>query len=56
MVIATPEEAAGRLNALSSMLDVDLSKRERALEWENEEWAEMWEVHQKVIQAESKYK
>uniref|UniRef100_A0A7S0LLK2 RNA helicase n=1 Tax=Coccolithus braarudii TaxID=221442 RepID=A0A7S0LLK2_9EUKA len=52
--VATPEECKSRLGSLGSQLGVDLRTLRQRVAIRNEEWATMWTVHQKVIQADSK--
>jgi len=54
--IATPSECDARIGTLSAQLGVDLRSCCHEVSSRNEEWAGMWAVHQKVIQAEAKYK
>ena len=55
VLIATPDEAAGRLGVLGAQLGVDLRARSSAVRERDEEWARTWAVHQQVVQAERKY-
>ena len=53
VVLATPEEARARIPALASQLGLELA-RPRHVADRVERWAEMWSVHEKVVQAEEK--
>jgi len=57
VVLATVDEADARLASLGSQLGVDFgaARRHVAERGEREErWAQMWSVHEKIVQAEKK--
>mmetsp|Transcript_8072 Transcript_8072/g.13607 ORF Transcript_8072/g.13607 Transcript_8072/m.13607 type:complete len:376 (-) Transcript_8072:411-1538(-) len=54
VIITTPEECGFRLPTIGSQLGRDLSKCRCQVYNRNTKWAQMWSVHQKVIQADMK--
>ena len=58
VVVLSPGEEGEeppRLSLLGSQLGIDLSEDLHHMAKRNERWAEMWTVHEKVVQAETKY-
>lgn len=54
VLLATEQDAARRLGALGAQLGLNFGREQSHLAQRNEQWAEMWRVHQKIVQAERK--
>ena len=54
VVLTTKDEADQRLPTIGSQLGVDFRTDRRHLDARNERWAEMWTVHEKIVQAKEK--
>ena len=52
VVVCTRADAARQLGSLAAQLDLQLDATH--LEGEDERWAQMWRVHEKVVRAEAK--
>ena len=53
-MLTTPEEADQRLPTVGAQLGVDFRRDRRHLTQRDDKWAEMWAVHEKIVQAEKK--
>jgi superfamily II DNA/RNA helicase len=56
VLIDTQKECALRLGLLSAQLGVDLKRDVARVEERDEQWASVWRVHQRVTQADKKYR
>ena len=54
LVLATEADAARQLGSLGAQLGVDFRRERSHLDGWNEQWAQTWRVHEKVVRAEAK--